>query len=566
MAIHTGHDASITLWRDYDQVAIFKEERYNRIKNWGRDFPVISLQKIKKEIDLKEVDVLLLSRNFYDARYVKESFNIEMKKRLKKMLGKAERKISLGLAMRRNNCGRELDLFDLHSFLFDHGFSPSVNVMFCDHHTAHFLPTLFFQPGWDSGLLYTSDGGGDGLHYSFNHFENDEIHEIYGGNDILFENYSPDSLGQMYGMVTEICGFRKNRHEGKITGLAAFSEPIRYKDIVSNYNVDENGRIRPLFKSYPELYDQLQKIHDKDGREVLASSAQLALEELTLESINRLKEKRNFSNIGLSGGVHANVRLNQKISEIPGVKDLFVFPPMGDEGLVVGYVLDYLRSRDGLKLWLEQRRELKEVYWGEDLKISKEEIPGDIELVTEKDVVNVSAELLEKNMVCALFTSRMEYGPRALGARSILINPSDKTINDTVNQRLDRTEFMPFAPYVTEEMCDTVFEMTDSNRQAMKFMTITTNVKEEWKDVIQAAVHIDGTARPQVISRSDNEIYYDILQKFWENTGIPCLVNTSFNAHEEPIINTPAEAIKALQDNRIDYLITEDFILKKNEL
>ena len=148
----------------------------------------------------------------------------------------------------------------------------------------------------------------------------------------------------------------------------------------------------------------------------------------------------------------------------------------------------------------------------------------------------------------------MEYGPRALGARSILINSRNKEITETVNQRLDRTEFMPFAPYVMEEYVDVVLKLL-SLKESSKIYDCTVDTKEEWKDKIQATVHVDGTARPQTINKSQNKFYYEILELFYKETGIPCLVNTSFNAHEEPIINKPCEAFKALVDNRVDYLI-----------
>ena len=145
----------------------------------------------------------------------------------------------------------------------------------------------------------------------------------------------------------------------------------------------------------------------------------------------------------------------------------------------------------------------------------------------------------------------MEYGPRALGARSILVNPSNHLINDIVNNRLGRTEFMPFAPVVLEEMVEELFVVTNSNKKAMKFMTITTNVKEKWKNKIAATVHVDGTARPQTINEKQNKFYYEIIKCFFKKTGIPCLVNTSFNAHEEPIINRPEEAFAVLRDKEL---------------
>ncbi len=151
----------------------------------------------------------------------------------------------------------------------------------------------------------------------------------------------------------------------------------------------------------------------------------------------------------------------------------------------------------------------------------------------------------------------MEMGPRALGARSILANPAQREVNDSINKRLQRTEFMPFAPFVLDVDAERLYDVDARNRYACRFMTITTRVKPEWASRIPAVVHVDGTARPQIIERAVNPLYYDILDAFKRITGLPSLVNTSFNAHEEPIVNTPTEALQALADNRIDFLVCD---------
>ena len=160
--------------------------------------------------------------------------------------------------------------------------------------------------------------------------------------------------------------------------------------------------------------------------------------------------------------------------------------------------------------------------------------------------------------VVGLYTNGMEYGPRALGARSILANPSDRSINDVLNTRLGRTEFMPFAPFVAAADADLVFRLPRASRYAARFMTVTCDVRPEWHKRIPAVIHIDGTARPQLIERPANPLYFDILQAFKARTGLPVLINTSFNVHEEPIINTPAECARALAEDRVDYVATEN--------
>jgi carbamoyltransferase len=167
-----------------------------------------------------------------------------------------------------------------------------------------------------------------------------------------------------------------------------------------------------------------------------------------------------------------------------------------------------------------------------------------------------AVDLIASGQAGAIYTGRMEYGPRALGARSIIASPSDAGINDRLNKRLERSEFMPFAPYVLEEDAARVFEITDVNRYAARFMTITCSVRPEWRARIAAVVHVDGTARPQIVREEDNPLFAAILRGFRDRTGLPVLINTSFNVHEEPIVNRPEECVKALTDGRVDFVVT----------
>jgi carbamoyltransferase len=152
----------------------------------------------------------------------------------------------------------------------------------------------------------------------------------------------------------------------------------------------------------------------------------------------------------------------------------------------------------------------------------------------------------------------MEYGPRALGNRSILASPLQREINESISRRLNRSEFMPFAPVVLEQHAAEVFDIDEGNYHATRFMTITCAVRPHWRKRIAAIVHVDGSARPQVIREDDNSLYFRVLSQFHNRTGVPVLVNTSFNAHEEPIIDTPDQALRALVDGRVDYILTEN--------
>ena len=245
---------------------------------------------------------------------------------------------------------------------------------------------------------------------------------------------------------------------------------------------------------------------------------------------------------GTCGRLFSNVRLNQRLAETLPVDEIFVFPAMGDDGLAVGSALCFLRERDGLATWLGQRRRLDDVYLGRDYGQQIDACLSGADGVQRKNgaVAQATVDLIRAGKVGAIYTGRMEYGPRALGDRSILASPCDPAINDVLNKRLDRSEFMPFAPYVLEEDAERVFEITPCNRYAARFMTITCDVRPAWHNQIPAVVHIDGSARPQVIEAAwTTRFYYEVVEHFYKRTALPVLVNTSFNVHEEPIIDTP---------------------------
>ena len=284
-----------------------------------------------------------------------------------------------------------------------------------------------------------------------------------------------------------------------------------------------------------------------------------------LRSIKNLLANFPSKHLGVAGGVFANVRLNRLLAEQLGLDEIFIFPAMGDEGLPVGSALIYLMERDGLKTWLDRRRPLGPIFLGRDYTSAIDPALAalpDVRRIPGAPVTEAANRLVD-GKIGAIFTGRMEYGPRALGARSILANPSRRETHDLLNQRLARTEFMPFAPVVAAEQAAEVFDVNGVNARACQYMTIACDVHPQWRDRIPAVVHVDGSARPQTIRRDDNPLYYDIVQGFAAASGLPVLVNTSFNVHEEPIVNSPAECAKALVDGRIDFVVTEQGVYEK---
>ncbi|MET0278321.1 MAG: carbamoyltransferase C-terminal domain-containing protein, partial [Pseudorhodoplanes sp.] len=354
-------------------------------------------------------------------------------------------------------------------------------------------------------------------------------------------------------------GFRRVRHEGKVTGLAAVGEPVVAAELQAKFSVDEHGRVHSTLRSDNEINSFMRALKGSLSKEDYSASVQQVLEDTMLLSFERLLEKHPAKHLGVSGGVFANVKLNRLMAEKFGLDEVFVFPAMGDDGLPVGGALGFLLRRDGLETWLNSRRDLGPVYLGRDYTSTADAALGKIPGVrrTAEAAVDGSVQRLQAGQLGAIYTGRMEYGPRALGARTILANPSRRETHDLLNERLQRSEFMPFAPVATAERAADVFDITKVNRRACRYMTIATDVRPDWRSRIAAVVHVDHSARPQVIERADNPLYHDIISGFDQATGIAALVNTSFNVHEEPIVNTPAECARALTDGRIDFVVTD---------
>jgi carbamoyltransferase len=564
LAVHTGiHDAAAAVLVDYDIKAAVQLERLTRYKGDGRTYPDLCIEELLDMIGAtrRDVDVLALTRSdfpvqyfhhFHGYRWLREHYRTYIQ-------GKKTRFIPRETL--RAKTTRDTDIFDAASFARDSGFRDDVVVYFYNHHKAHALPTLFYSD-WEDALMITADGGGDNINHSRRRFANGQIEEIYGGDEWLTRIPPIDSLGQAYAAATRALGFRDNRHEGKLTGLSAMGEPAFAERIGQYFRVDEVGHIFSDFRRNSEMFNLLREIAKEGSREDVAASIQKVLEDKMLLSVSRLLRHYPAKHLGVAGGVFANVRLNRVLAEQLDLEEIFVFPPMGDEGLPIGGSLVYLLERDGIAHWLKQRRRLKDVYLGRDYTAAADPIlsaiPG-IRRLTG-DPIEHSAKRLAVGEIGAIYTGRMEYGPRALGARSILANPSRRETHDLLNTRLDRTEFMPFAPVIAADRASEVFDVNKVNAYACRFMTITCNVRPNWRDRIAAVVHVDGSARPQTIVRESNPLYFDILMAFEKITGIPVLVNTSFNVHEEPIVNTPRECAQALLDRRIDFVVTSQAI------
>ena len=566
LAVHTGfHDAGAALFEDYALRAAVQLERLTRRKGDGGD-PDPSIEEVLSisGATRKDVDVVCFSRaefptkfyrNVRGVRWIREKYSEYLKKRARRPM------IREILRYKTNHID---DIFKVREFQQASGFRDDAHFYFYNHHESHALAPLFFTQ-WDRALIVTADGGGDTVSYSHRHFADGTITTIYGGEECSLTRRPIDSLGNAYEMMTTALGFIRGRHEGKLTGLSAFGQPVLADKIGKRFFVGDTGRIFSDFRDYHEMRSFIRGLAAKVSREDAAASIQQVLENVVLGSIGRLLQQHKARHLGLAGGVFANVRLNRVLAEQLPIDEIFIFPAMGDEGLPAGGALCYLLQRDGLSHWLAQRHRLRDMYFGRDYTDAIDDAlaaSAGIRLTGEPPV-DAAARRLNAGQIGAIYTGRMEYGPRALGARSILANPSRAETHDQLNRRLERSEFMPFAPVIAAEKAATVFDVNSVNAYACRFMTMTCNVKPQWRDRIAAVVHADGSARPQLIERATSPLYYDILAAFERESGLPVLVNTSFNVHEEPIVNKPSECIQALSDGRVDFIVTKRGIYER---
>lgn len=563
LGIHSGyHDACAVLFDDYRMVASVALERLTRRKIDGGRIPFEAIAECFGIAGAgpEDIGAVALSRGAFPSRYYRH-FPLPrlVENRVREMVGLEKHK-SMERECVRYGRTDSATMFDTTAFLRDLGCRGGLPVTFYNHHASHALATLF-HTDWDDALLYTADGGGDNVQYSHRILKYGRIATLYGGDDGLLAPVKIDSLGLAYGYATQALGFRINKHEGKLTGLAALGEPMLAAALAAHFRIDDDGRIESDFASYPEMRRWVFGWAEGHPREVVAASVQKVLEDFITESVRRLLARHETRRLGLSGGVFANVKLNQKLAEELPVDEVFVYPAMSDQGLAAGGVLQHLLERDGTEAWLKQRHRLDHLYYGRDYSNDIDPVlgGGGARLVSSEPV-QAAAALINAGKVVAIYTKGMEYGPRALGARTIMGAPTKAEINQTLNERLDRSEFMPFAPVVRDVDATRIFRLPPQSLYAARFMTITCQVQDDWRDRIPAVVHVDGTARPQVIRRDDNPLYYDILSAYAGLSGIPVLINTSFNVHEEPIINTPAECLTALKQGRIDYVVTESAV------
>lgn len=431
-------------------------------------------------------------------------------------------------------------------------------VKFYDHHHCH-AASAYYTSNFERALIVTLDGGGDGRSGSVYVGKNGQLHQLASVDSF-------NSLGNFYSYITALCGFRAEQHEGKITGLAALGEPI-YADILREFiTFEETGQIRYKIPMYHR--SALQRIAERLPEDFdhtnLAASVQLILEEIGVAFIRYWLEKTEMRHIAVAGGVFANVKFNQRVHELEMVDGFFVHPAMDDSGLAVGGAFAAQAEESDINP-AELIHTLPNVYLGPeyaDDAIGKEIEKSGIQAQHSPNIHESIARLLAEGHVVARFTGRMEYGPRALGHRTILYQTTDPSVNDWLNEHLQRTEFMPFAPATLIDYADKCYHGINGAHDPARFMTITFDCTPYMQETSPGVVHVDGTARPQLVDETTAPDFHKILTAYHEITGIPSLINTSFNMHGEPIVCSPEDALRSFEQGNLDYLAIGNWLVK----
>jgi carbamoyltransferase len=570
IGFNLGFNASACLLIDGKVKAAISQERLNGNKN-TKEFPINAIIECCRVAGVKEVDEIVYSH------YQTLTFD-EVKNTLPaKYKGYENENLE--------------DLFC--KILEENGIKSKVkNVIRFEHHKAHLNAAFPIYGKAEEFVGITADGFGDGVSLRI-------VHNICGMEEVLVQKELVDSIALVYQFFTGALGYKMHQHEGKITGLAAYGHTSHESELRSRFCKDGAKFWEVDVNKLDELDEQeKEKVKNStiidfenflrlkksifryvyEMRELSVSAEDLAktVQEFSEHEIIAIikqatKGIENKPICYLSGGLFANVKINQRIKETKLFKEVAVVPPMGDEGTAIGAA--YLRYEALTnKMIPETKNNFNNVIAGTYMNnLIEDEIVQllsegySIKCCDEKELQSIIVDALSKKKIVCLCRGRMEYGPRALCHRSILYDCSEQETNGWLNKQLGRTEFMPFAPVCLDKNASDLFIGIDTSvDRNTKFMTMTFDCTEEFKNDYKAACHIDGTARPQILFKDDCDSFaYGLLEIYEQKTGKKALINTSFNLHNYPIIESVEVAIESWKQSNTDMLVINNFVIAK---
>lgn len=561
------HDSSAAILKDGKLLAAAEEERFTHIKHgkrpvpfstWQMPFYAIDYCLKTAGIDLKDVDHIAYSFNPYlliekdkaNAPTIEIPLNMNGYQR-----NGHDPWETLFLSSILNSPGQLVDGWPHHlQKRFLDTKTSDWQWHFVDHHVAHAASAYYPSP-FESAAILTLDGRGERATTTYSVGRNNEMTRI-GQVDM------PHSLGLLYEKITTHLGFLQSSDEYKVMALASYGKPVFEKDFREIIQISGNGNYTVHDDNLEERFGPARLRHEPfTGHHFnIAHSLQKVLEESAIEITDWLHEATGEENLCMAGGVALNCVMNSRIMQHGTFKNIWVQPAAGDAGTALGAAI-----------WIDKQERkstgrdfiMDHAYWGpqyDDTEIEEFLKKSKISYRVMADQAKETADILAENKIIGWFQGPMEFGPRALGSRSILASPIDPSMQNRLNEIKDREDFRPVAPVVMEEDAAEWFEKGAYS----PFMLFVYDVKADKADRIPAVKHVDGTARIQTINRDQHPSYYNLLKAFKEKTGVPVLVNTSFNTLGKPIVCTPRDAVECFWSSPFDALVMGRFLIEKN--
>lgn len=581
------HDSSISIFRNGEILFALQEERVTRVKN-DSSFPKESLKQAINflNISLKDVEAFV----FYEKPLLK------FERLMEGYLGVAPRGLKSFKMAINDWAGKKLFLKrDINKNLqqiFKDDYDD--RIFFSEHHLSH-LASSFYPSPFKEALLISLDGVGEISTSSIAIGKENQI-------DIKEELEYPHSLGLLYSAFTYFLGFKVNEGEYKMMGLAPYGKP-KYKDLIYKNLIDlkddgsfqlnlkyfnfitgltmTNVKFNNLFGIKPrKKNEKINQIHMD-----IAASIQSVTESIILSICRYASKKYNQKNVCLSGGVALNCVANGKIFKNQIFDHMWIQPASGDAGGSLGAALAYYyyykkNKRNDISHTTMQGSYLGPNFSSDETKITLDKLSSNYEILGENELLNIVTEEIIKGRVIGWFQGKTEFGPRALGNRSILADPRNLEMQKLLNLKTKfREGFRPFAPAILESEVNNWFEYNGKSpymlmvgdvksdkilsKNKKEGMINSLNMINEIRSIIPAVTHVDNSARIQTVNKDSNPMFYKLLENFFLKTGVPILINTSFNVNDEPIVNSPKDAYKCFLTSNIDILVINNFLLRR---
>jgi len=568
-------DASACLVMDGQVIAAVEEERFNRIKHWA-GFPAESIKYCLEYagININDINSIAINHDPKARLFSKFKYSLSSYKSFKLALDK--------LVISKSKTGILNDLKNHFPSL-----KSDISIKYVEHHQAH-LASSYFASSFKDAVCLSIDGFGDFASASWGVGINENL---FIDGDILF----PDSLGVFYQSITQFLGFPNYGDEYKVMGLASYGSPKLLDDMKKIVHLKPNGRYSLNLKYFlhtrekvpykwencepsvgslysSQLIDLLGPPRKKDEKISqrhmdIAASCQKMYELALFNLLNHLQDKYKLTNLCLAGGCAMNSVANGRIYTNTKFKKIYIQPAGGDAGGAIGAAFSAIQS----EVLKNGSSEMLHAYWGPDynneyvknlIDINKAKITllgCVVELLEDEDILKKTARLISEGNVIGWFQNRMEWGPRALGNRSILGDPRRTDMKDILNNKIKRREsFRPFAPSILQDKAVDWFDISDD----VPFMGQVSNIYEAKRVLIPAVTHVDGTGRLQTVSADSNNKFYKLIKSFEDITGVPILLNTSFNENE-PIVCTPDEALACFLRTNMDTLVMGNYLISR---